>query len=236
MYTGRDVMAELPELPLDAFQLGGRLARSRRGPYVTVVSEPRPVPVAPPPPPHAAPRGQYQIRRYWAQVTYPHVICISPGDLVDGVVLDAAAAPSAPGGMSHGGHDAFGAVTIRGANLARLPAERHYKLSVLDGVKLPHSLFCTVKYGPWLAAVTETESCVDGVPNRWELTVMGIDGLGMVWDGTWLDQPTLPNLTVIKGDLALAGYATLCCPGYKYCPTTESCIPMRVNCNSPVPA
>jgi hypothetical protein len=235
MYTARDVMAELPELPLEPLQLSGRLARSRRGPYVTVIGDPRPEPTPPPPPPQAVPRGQYDIRSYWAQVTYPQVICVFPGDFIDSV-LDVGSDAAGPATMApHAGHDA-GAVSRRGVDPARLPAERHFKLSALDGQKLRHALFCTVKYGPWLAQVKETESCIDGVPSRWELVVLGIEGLQMAWYGTWLDQPTLPNLTVIKGDLAMSGHVTLCCPGNKWCPTTQSCIPMQVNCQPIVPA
>ena len=84
--------------------------------------------------------------------------------------------------------------------------------------------------------MVETESCTDGVPNRWELAVSGVPGVGMVWYGQWLDQPTIPNLTVIKGSLGLTKVTPQCCPGYNWCPTTQSCIPQQVNCEPAVPA
>ncbi|HUU34442.1 MAG TPA: hypothetical protein VMW48_10280 [Vicinamibacterales bacterium] len=89
---------------------------------------------------------------------------------------------------------------------------------------------------PWTGFVVETESCVDGVPNRWELTVSGIPEIDLVWYGQWLDQPSVPNLIVIKNDLFMVNHTTSCCAGHKWCPTTGSCIPNRVNCQGTTPA
>ena len=58
----------------------------------------------------------------------------------------------------------------------------------------------------------------------------------MVWHGQWLDQPTIPNLTVIKSNLGLTKVTPQCCPDYNWCPTTQSCIPQQVNCEPVVPA
>jgi hypothetical protein len=221
MTTGRDAIAALPELPLEPFELAGYLAHARRGPYVTIVPEKLPLPAPPPPPPHAVPRGQFETRQYWALVTYPRVFCHDPGDLLDGLALDPG--PSAP--------------PARQQDLpALVTRERHYKLSALKGVRFRHPLFCTVKGGPWTAFVVETESCTNGVPNRWELNVSGIPEISLVWYGLWLDQPAFPNLTVIKNSLQLSNVTLQCCPGNQWCPTTESCIPLALDCQDIIPA
>lgn len=75
-------------------------------------------------------------------------------------------------------------------------AETHGQLSAFEGRRLQHSSFCSVTHGPWLAAVVEQESCADGAPNRWELVVPGLDGVGMFWFGQRLDRPSLPTLTM----------------------------------------
>lgn len=222
MSNRRDVIAALPELPLEPLELGGTLAHARRGPYVTIVPHERPVPAPPPQPPSpAVSRSTYEIREYFTWVTYPVVHCHSPGELLEGLAL----------------HDGTTEAPAAQNDLKAIAGkERHYKLSALNGVRFQNPLFCTVRGGPWTAFVEETESCTDGVPNRWELAVYGISGVGMVWYGQWLDQPTIPNLTVIRGSLSLTNVTRQCCAGYNWCPTTQSCIPQRVNCEPAVPA
>lgn len=234
MLKGRDALEALPELPLEPFELAGRLGHAGDGPYLTIVPHARPVPEPAPPVgspvlPHAPQRQSHQIREYWAQALHPYVYCVFPGDLLDGVLLEPArvAAVAAP----------HAEPVSRPAPGTIVPAAQHYKLSAFEGRRLQHLLFCTVKYGPWAARVIETESCIDGVPNRWELKLVGVPlDVGMTWNGTWLDQPTLPNLEVIKGNLALSHVTTQCCPGNKWCHTSQSCIPLQVNCQPNQPA
>jgi hypothetical protein len=226
---GRNPIDALPELPLEPFEVAGKLAHARRGPFLTIMPPARPAPTPPPaaPLPHV-PTPSFEIRQYFTQAIYPRVICHDPGDFLHDLVLD----PTPDGGTGDSGRD-----DVAGrADLAVLARrEQHYKLSALNGTKLHHALWCTVKYGPWLAVAVETESCVNGVPNRWEFWIVEVPEVSMLWYGQWLDQPSFPNLTVIKGDLALANVARLCCPGNKWCPTTQSCIPNQVNCQPPVP-
>lgn len=56
-------------------------------------------------------------------------------------------------------------------------------------------LWCSVKYGPWTALVTETESCNDDEPNQWQFVIADIPQVGMLWYGTWEDIPSFPSLT-----------------------------------------
>jgi hypothetical protein len=220
----------LPELPLEPFEVAGKLAHAKRGPFLTIVPPVRPEPKPPSttvPVPHV-PVPAFEVRKYFTQAIYPRVICIDPGEFVNEIVLD----PTPDGGTDEDGRvDQTGRADI--AVLAR--REQHYKLSALNGTKLHHALWCTVKYGPWLAVAIETESCILGEPNRWEFQIVEVPEVAMLWYGQWLDQPSFPNLTVIKGDLALAGVSRQCCPGSKWCPTTQSCIPNQVNCQPPVP-
>ena len=181
--------------------MAGKLGRSRRGPYLTIVPPTRPAPKAPTPVPlpHQIPNSSYQIRTYYAQCIYPRVICIDFSDFFDDLVLD----PGPSGGGGGGGRGPGDVVGPR-PNMALLAKqERHYKLSTLNGVSLAHPFWCTVKYGPWLCIVKESESCITGEPNRWEFFIAEMPEVSMLWYGQWLDQPRLPNLTVIKGDLAL---------------------------------
>lgn len=236
MTKGRAALDSLPELPLEPLELAGRLGHAGEGPYLTIVPHARPSPAIVPPARESATepgvlplgpnRSSYQVRDYWVQTTYPYVYCQFPGDLVDGIVLDSARQTGAGAADEH----------LRDRPGLVAPVQR-FKLSVFEGRRLPHPLFCTVKYGPWVGKVRETESCIDGVPSQWELVLVGVPlNVGMTWSGGWLEQPTLPNLTVIKGTLALAHVGTQCCAGYKWCPTTQSCIPNRVNCMPNVPA
>ena len=230
MSEGRYSIDSLPELPLEPFEVAGKLAHARRGPFLTIVppAVAEPTPPKPTTPLPLVPSPSFEVRKYFTQAIYPRVICIDPGDLIGDLVID----PTPDGGSDDGGRgDVASQPDI--AVLAR--RERQYKLTSLNGTRLHHALWCTVKYGPWLAVAVEAESCTDGVPNRWEFAIVEVPEVQMIWYGEWLDQPSFPNLTVIKGDLALAGVSRQCCAGYKWCPTTQSCIPQQVNCDTPVP-
>ena len=235
MRKASDPIAALPELPLKALELGGKLAHARRGPYLTIMPPERPDPTPPKRVITAtplAPTSSFEIRKYFTQAIYPRVICHDPGELISGVVMARSAKSS--GRAKKGVADRAAAMSA-GDLTALAEREAHYKLTKLDGRKLHHALWCTVKYGPWLAVAKETESCIAGEANRWEFWIVEVPEVSMVWYGQWLDQPTLPNLTVIKGDLAPAGVTRQCCAGYKWCPTTQSCIPNTVTCQQPTP-
>jgi hypothetical protein len=231
--TGRYTIDALPELPLEPFEIGGKLARSRRGPFLTIIPEPRPRPETPTPIPlpHAPNKSSFLTNTFYAQALYPRVICHDFGsDIFEDFALD----PTPDDGG--GGRDPGGVLDLHADLTVLATRERHYKLSRFNGRHLAHPFWCTVKHGPWLCSVKETESCITGVPSTWELVVLDVPGISMVWFGEWLDQPTLPNLTVIKGNLALSSSVSSCCAGHKFCFNTMSCIPNAVPCNSPIPA
>jgi hypothetical protein len=94
--------------------------------------------------------------------------------------------------------------------------------------------WCSVKCGPWLAIVIEEESCIS-VQNSWLLFIIEIPEVFLRWYSHWNEIPSYPSLHVIMGTLAMFAQAHLCCPGYQYCPPTESCIPLQVECQDQVP-
>jgi hypothetical protein len=212
----------LPELPLEPFEVAGKLAHADRGPFLTIKPHDRPAPIKPEPKPLAVPRSQFETRRYFTQVLYPRLICHDPGDLLVNL-------PQSPPSDDAGGRPETDVMAI-----AR--QERSYKLSALNGVKLPRPYWCSVRYGPWLAIATERESCIEGEANFWELFIVEVPEVALAWFGRWEDIPPYPSLTVIMGDLVLAGRDRQCCPGYKWCTATQSCIPNAVNCPDTVPA
>ena len=231
MTKGRYSIDDLPELPLEPFQVAGKLAHAKRGPFLTIVPSTVAVPEPPAPKPSAlplVPTPSFETRQYYTQAIYPRVICHDPGAFLDGVFLD-----PTTGGSDRPNErpDVAGSPDL--AALAR--REQHYKLSAWNGTTFHNTLWCTVKYGPWLAIAKETESCIVGAPHRWEFWIIEVPEVAMVWFGQWLDQPSFPNLTVIKGNLALSHVSRQCCAGYKWCPTTQSCIPIQVDCQTPVP-
>ena len=133
MSTGHDLIEALPELPLEAFELAGKLTHARRAPYLTIMPPPRPAPSppkpsAPPSLPHLS-TPSFQIRKYWTQAIYPRVICLNPFPFSDEIVLDAA--PDAGTGGT-GRPDVTGHTDL--AVLAK--HEVHYKLSALNGITL----------------------------------------------------------------------------------------------------
>jgi len=70
---------------------------------------------------------------------------------------------------------------------------------------------------------------MQGVPPLWRLFVTSIPDLELAWYGAWEDIPSYPNLTVIMGDLHLVNEVSLCCPGYRWCTATQSCIDVSIN-------
>ena len=222
--TLKERIDQLPELPVETFEATGELCYADNVPVVTIRPEQFPEPVKPSgvlPAPNKSSAAQ---RRYWTQVTYPRVICQHPGDLE----LD-------PGHLfvEQGKRDAD---RPNGDVAALAQRERFYKLSALKGARLKHPLWCSVKYGPWLAIVVEQESCITGTPNFWQLAIVEMPQVSLSWYGYWEDIPSYPSLNVIMGDLVMFHQSVQCCPGFKFCPTTMSCIPNAVPCLDNVPA
>ncbi|MBZ5636145.1 MAG: hypothetical protein LAO55_23700 [Acidobacteriia bacterium] len=215
---------QLPELPVETLEVAGELGYADNVPVVTIRPNKFPKPAKPPGVLPAVNLSQYEQRFYWVQVTYPRVICSHPGDLL-----------TQPGPMFvERGTRESGRPNAGVAAIAQ--RERFYKLMKLKGVQLRTSLWCSVKYGPWLAMVIEQTSCIAGEPSLWQFSIVEMPEVGVTWYGQWGDIPPLPSLTVIMGDLSLFDVKHFCCPGFTFCPTTMSCIPDRVHCQDAVPA
>ena len=219
-----DVLRRLPELPQETFEAAGTLQRSDRGPFVTLRPHNPAAPQEPPVPANAPSKSSFTVRQYFTQALYPRVICYDPGDLVVGLAMSFDPQP-------------FPGRDRPPTDVAALAGqERFYKLSALESAPLKNPLWCSVKYGPWLAVAEETESCLEGMPNKWKFFIVEVPEVALIWFGEWTDMPAAPSLTVIMGDLVLAGYERFCCPGFQWCPTTQSCIPLQVDCQDPLPA
>ena len=223
MSAVHDLFRRLPELPQETFEAAGALERSDRGPFVTLLPHMPPAPQEPPVPANAPSKSSFRVSRYFTQATYPRVFCYEPVVQLEGPAMSLEPQP-----FPDKDRPATDVVALAGQ-------ERFYKLSALKSFELRNPLWCSVKYGPWLAVAKETESCISGVPNQWEFSIVEVPEVTLLWFGEWEDMPDVPSLTVIGG-LVLAGQQTFCCAGFKWCPTTQSCIPQQLDCQEPIPA
>jgi len=201
----------LPELPLELFEMAGKLDHAGDEPTLTVIHD-KLQPPQPPANPTAVPIAQTYMREYLTQVTYPKLVCYPRGDLVDRVAFKPVETGESQRNMG---------VVAR--------SRAYFKLTGIQGDRFKLGYYCTVHYGPWSALVREEGSCLQGVPPLWRLFVASIPDLELAWYGSWEDIPSYPNLTVIMGDLHLMNEATLCCPGYRWCAATQSCIDISIN-------
>ncbi len=225
MTTLREKIDSLPELPVETFEVAGKLGYSDRMPVVTI----RPNKFRKPEMPSISEeklqpsKSSYAIRKYYVQVTYPLVVCQPPPDEVfDTAILFE--------------EEENSVVDLPKSKVRTISKkERFYKLSTLNGRKLPNPFWCSVKYGPWLAVVKEQESCITGVPSFWEMMVYGIPEVYLSWYGNWQDIPPYPSLQVIMGDLVMFDQSFDCCAGFSYCLSTQSCVPLGLCNENPVP-
>ena len=212
MNVSANLMKELPELPIELFELGAKFDFSKTAPVLTnhpdaVKSGRQPV---------STPRinkSSHQTRTWYGWALYPKVICYPLPDLVAFSALELDRAKPDP----RADQADLGAVAS---------ARRYYKLSGFRGIE---TAFCEVRYGPWFAKVSEQESCDDQIPNAWQLESHD-PGIMMSWLGTWADRPSVPNLTIIVNLNDVAKVSSDCCGGFTYCPTTQSCVPNAINC------
>lgn len=217
MKTFATLLDELPELPVELFELGARLDFSKDAPIITnhpnaLTAERRPGSIP------RINKSSHQTRLWYAWALYPKVICYPFADIATHRELEL--------------HQAEENLHVNEANLNTVAGvRRYYKLSGFRGLK---TTFCEVRYGPWFATLTEQESCDDQLPSTWQLESKD-PGVALSWLGTWEDRPFLPNLTVIVNLNDIAKVSSECCPGFYFCPTTQSCIPNSVTCPNAYP-
>src|SRR5690349_4977155 len=85
MTTGKDVLDQLPELPLEKFAAIGALERSDHGPFLTIKPPRLEASHAATPLPDVPTRASHMTQRHHAWVSYPIVTCYDPGPFVDGL-------------------------------------------------------------------------------------------------------------------------------------------------------
>lgn len=106
----------------------------------------------------------------WVQVTYPITVCNPPNlarveRAVTSKPARAEATSSAP--------------------------PKEYKLSALAQTKFANPFWCRQHSGPWIAEITEVESCSAGVPSRFDLVILGIgQNVHYSWYGSFNDIPS----------------------------------------------
>lgn len=228
MDTVREKIKRLPELPVEPFEVAGKLGFSDKMPVVTIRPRKFRIPKKPKPRPPSTfgpNKSQYSIRKYFVWVTYPRVVCQPPPN----EQFNTATLFKDEGGENRDGSP------IPESNIESTSKKvRYYKLTKLNGRRLRDLFWCSVKYGPWSAIVLEEESCLN-IPNSWFLYIVEMPQVWLRWYGLWNDIPSYPSLQVIMGTLAMFGQSHSCCPGYKYCPPTGSCIPLQVKCMDTFP-
>lgn len=89
-----DVLNRFPELPLEPFEVAGKLDYADTAPVLTIRPHKLAVPEPPAAPTPAIPRSQACRRKYLTQVTYPRVVCYP---LPDSVVVAALTANKSEG-------------------------------------------------------------------------------------------------------------------------------------------
>lgn len=156
-------------------------------------------------------------------VTYPKVVCQPPtvDPTVDQVNSDGLFEQADIGASRH--HE---------TDLEMISKkERFYKLTKLKGRILQRPWWCSVKYGPWVALVTETVSCIANEPNHWTLSIGEIPEVIVSWYGNWTDIPPYPTLRLFPVlPLTFFEESHGCCPGYQWCGPLDACIPLSVDC------
>lgn len=221
MQTKSDALSRLPELPVELFELSGKLGYSERAPVITI--KPDAVIMEPPEISTAIPvKTSCTTTTYFVWVIYPQVICYP---FPDERSLAFVKLQNSKPDLHHVETDLRSIAS----------ASRYFKLSRLQGVDLPTRYGCHVQYGPWAAHVTQTESCFVGGLDRWELSSSVLD-MSVQWSGQWEDIPSVPNLTVVMGSLSngVQQFPPVCCPGNSWCPTTGSCLSSQLPCKPPM--
>lgn len=206
---------DLPELPLEALLQGGKLEHVGTEPVLTVTRPRPPRPTPPLPPTAAIKKGEFVVRKYLTQVTYPRVTCYPASELADATVTRVFTA------LQH-------AADVR-SPIVNDPGQ-FYKLTSHVG-SLTSPFFCHVHHGPWSATVFEQEACETKVPSLWTLFVVSVPEIVLAWYGNWEDVPPYPSLHVIKGDLYQCGEVRHCCPGFTWCEKTKSCLDDAFKCD-----
>jgi hypothetical protein len=214
MKSFAQVLDGLPELPVELFEFGAKLDFSKAAPVITNHPD---VVTADHPPASTARinRSSFQIRLWYGWTIYPKVTCYPFPD--PELVAYSRLEPGEPGEPIRADVSDLSAI-------ARI--RRYYKLSRFPDFG---RAFCVVRAGPWFATVTERQSCDDQLPSIWTLE-SNDPGIALTWPGTWEDRPSIPNLTVWVDLNAVAKVRSECCGGFYFCPTTQSCIPISLDC------
>jgi hypothetical protein len=217
---------DLPELPPD---LAGQLRQVGSSPFLVVV--PKTDMPSPPRLDVSQPLGpnisSYTVTEYYTLAAYPVVVCYPPEFAQD---------VFAP--LREADEDRENPAELRRAHQGEESVVEYKLTANAIGERFYNPLYCRLYAHYSLAPVRRTTSCQDGMPDRWELEVTGIPGVGTTvisWYGAWSDLPDVPNLDVIATHLIQHKETSSCCPGYRWCASTGGCLKSTVECQDQIP-
>ena len=214
---------DLPELPLELHTLHGELFESEIEPIITILPTKSENIVKDNTPEKSdlrcANRSSYTTTKYYAQVIYPKLICW-PNHFNSDLKLLNEKQPKNEEKVNSCFQD--------------IPEMKYYKLS--NYRESAQGILCSVHYGPFSAIIyseTQCGSACGQPPLKWDLSIPSLPELETVkWYGTWNDIPVqiYPSLTVLLNSLVKVGSVYSCCPGFKKCPGSTTCIRESVKC------
>lgn len=131
---------------------------------------------------------------YWVQVTYPVTVCYPPDIIIGGVLTQGRYAP-----------DSIASIISTEGTVKEMVSSR-----TINGF---NPLWCKTKYGPWIAELTDTESCTscgEG-SHTWVMEILGSQGnLTWMWNGTINNRP--PEVQFIGQPWVRSAVQTDCRP------------------------
>ncbi len=221
MTTLLERIEKLPELPVEVFELNGKLDYSDRVPLITI----RPRKLSSTKRPSTRKKSEMNkpnwTRRYYAMMaTYPRVVCQPP-------INDPSIHQINPNVL-------FAQKDVGRSDAPELDLdiiskrERFYKLTRLKGRKFQSPWWCSIKYGPWVALATQEDDCDPDIPYYWTLAITEIPGYVLTWYGEWNDTPPHPSLQLFPV-LPLTSFKQEigCCGTFHYCAPLGECVHMN---------
>jgi hypothetical protein len=185
----KERIEQLPELPVESFEVAGKLGYSDKMPVITIRARKFPAPKKPSTSKKRdINKSYYYIKKYWMWAQYPIVICQPP-------VFDLPVEQARSNALFE--QKDLGESQKPESNLEILSKkERFYKLTTFKDRKLLDPWWCSVRYGPWTAIVTEVESCISPQHTLWILYITEKPEVTFSWYGEWSDIPSYPSLTL----------------------------------------
>ena len=195
--TIQEKIKRLPELPVEQFEVAGKLGFSDKTPVITIRPHKFRAPRRPRPKKPSTRlderKSTFTKNKYYVMVTYPRLVCQPPPRPQSET---ARVQPQMATLFKEDWRENKYESTLSESNIESISKKVwYYKLTKLNGVGLFEPYWCSVKYGPWSAIVEETESCIPHAPALWSLYIAEMPEVTMSWYGQWSDIPSYPSLS-----------------------------------------